>query len=71
MNEANQKIREILEPVANERGLSLIAPPQILCTDNGAMIAWAGVEHRLLGRKTDYSFDVKARWPLGENCYEF
>ena len=56
---------------AIDNNFKLFIPPPALCTDNGAMIAWAGIEHRLLGHKTDYSFDVKARWPLGENCYEF
>ena len=61
---ANQKIREILEPVANERGLSLIAPPQILCTDNGAMIAWAGIERLKLNLSNNLDFAPRPRWPL-------
>jgi N6-L-threonylcarbamoyladenine synthase len=67
---SNSKIRETLKKMTKENNFKLFTPPPSLCTDNGAMIAWAGIEHRLLGRITDYSFDVKARWPLGENCYE-
>ena len=68
---SNHMIRETLKNIAIDNNFKLFTPPPALCTDNGAMIAWAGIEHRLLGHKTDYSFDVKARWPLGENCYEF
>ena len=68
---SNNMIRETLKNIAIDNNFKLFIPPPELCTDNGAMIAWAGIEHRLLGHKTDYSFDVKARWPLGENCYEF
>tara|TARA_B110000014_G_scaffold224087_1_gene182104 strand:- start:170 stop:1201 length:1032 start_codon:yes stop_codon:yes gene_type:complete len=68
---SNNMIRETFKNIAIDNNFKLFIPPPELCTDNGAMIAWAGIEHRLLGHKTDYSFDVKARWPLGENCYEF
>ena len=68
---SNHMIRETLKNISIDNNFKLFIPPPALCTDNGAMIAWAGIEHRLLGHKTDYSFDVKARWPLGENCYEF
>lgn len=67
---SNSMIRDTLNNIANKNNFSLYVPPPKLCTDNGAMIAWAGVEHRLIGRKNNYSFDVKARWPLGDNCYE-
>ena len=63
--------KEEVIDIAIDNNFKLSIPPPALCTDNGVMIAWAGIEHRLLGHKTDYSFDVKARWPLGENCYEF
>jgi N6-L-threonylcarbamoyladenine synthase len=68
---SNNMIRSKLRDIANENNFNLFIPPPELCTDNGVMIAWAGVEHRLLGRKSSYLFDVKARWPLGEDCYEF
>jgi len=68
---SNTVIRNTLERVANNSNFDLFVPSPKLCTDNGVMVAWAGIEHRLLGRKSDYNFDVKARWPLGGNCYEF
>ena len=68
---SNNMIRKTLLNLAEKNSFDLFIPEPKLCTDNGAMIAWAGVEHSLLGYKSDYSFDVRARWPLGENCYEF
>ena len=68
---SNNMIRKTLLNLAEKNSFDLFIPESKLCTDNGAMIAWAGVEHSLLGHKSDYSFDVRARWPLGENCYEF
>jgi N6-L-threonylcarbamoyladenine synthase len=61
---ANQAIRKVLHRVAFETGTVLVAPPPALCTDNGAMIAWAGAE-RLAHRLTD-KLDIapRARWPL-------
>ena len=63
---ANQAIRKVLHRLAFEIGTTLVAPPPALCTDNGAMIAWAGAE-RLVLRLTD-SLDVapRARWPLDQ-----
>src|SRR6202030_2127388 len=46
---ANQTIRKILQRAAFEGGTVLVAPPVALCTDNGAMIAWAGAERLALG----------------------
>ena len=68
---SNNMIGKTLLNLAEKNSFDLFIPESKLCTDNGAMIAWAGVEHSLLGHKSDYSFDVRARWPLGENCYEF
>ena len=61
---ANQAIRSVLEQSAQKHKAELIAPPISLCTDNGAMIAWAGAE-RLAKDMTD-PLDVMARprWPL-------
>ncbi|GAA5053002.1 tRNA (adenosine(37)-N6)-threonylcarbamoyltransferase complex transferase subunit TsaD [Erythrobacter westpacificensis] len=62
---ANQTIRSGLEGLAGEFDLPFTAPPLALCTDNAAMIAWAGVERLATGGEAD-PLDLKARprWPL-------
>ena len=47
---ANQAIRKVLHQVAFETGAVLVVPQAALCTDNGAMIAWAGAGRRALGQ---------------------
>ena len=61
---ANLTIRKILHRVAFEIGVTLVAPPPALCTDNGAMIAWAGAERLALGLTDPLDFAPRARWPL-------
>jgi N6-L-threonylcarbamoyladenine synthase len=61
---ANLAIRKILHRVAFEIGITLVAPPPALCTDNGAMIAWAGAERLALGLTDPLDFAPRARWPL-------
>jgi N6-L-threonylcarbamoyladenine synthase len=61
---ANTAIRATLSRFAQQSGLPLIAPPPRLCTDNGAMIAWAAIERLRLGRRDDLSAAAHARWPL-------
>lgn len=61
---ANQYIRAGLQKAAAEFGLPLVAPPVALCTDNAAMIAWAGLERLRLSQVDDLSFEPRARWPL-------
>jgi N6-L-threonylcarbamoyladenine synthase len=61
---ANQAIRKVLHRVAFELGISLVAPPPALCTDNGAMIAWAGAERLALGLTDSLATAPQARWPL-------
>ena len=63
---ANQAIRKALHRVAFEVGTTLVAPPPALCTDNGAMIAWAGAERLALGLTDTMDTAPRARWPLTE-----
>jgi N6-L-threonylcarbamoyladenine synthase len=63
---ANQAIRKILHRLAFEVGTVLVAPPLELCTDNGAMIAWAGAERLALGLTDTLDVAPRARWPLDE-----
>src|SRR6195256_5508835 len=60
----NQPIRRALGRVAVEHGTVLVAPPPELCTDNGAMIAWAGCERLALGLTDTLDVAPRARWPL-------
>lgn len=61
---ANAGFRSALTMLAEERGLPFVAPPLWLCTDNGAMIAWAGVERFRLGLVDDMAVAARPRWPL-------
>ncbi len=63
---ANQALRARLAKVAEAHGLSLVAPPIRLCTDNAAMIAWAGVERLALGLVSPLDIACRPRWPLEE-----
>lgn len=61
---ANRELRAVLAKRAQKEGFSLIAPPLSLCTDNGAMIAWAGLERFRLGFSDGMDFAPRPRWPL-------
>ncbi|HYB11600.1 MAG TPA: tRNA (adenosine(37)-N6)-threonylcarbamoyltransferase complex transferase subunit TsaD [Alphaproteobacteria bacterium] len=61
---ANRTLRHRLERVAGEAGFRFLAPPPRLCTDNAAMIAWAGVERLKLGLIDRLDFAPRPRWPL-------
>ena len=61
---ANKMLRNSLESLSAEHNISFIAPPLSLCTDNAAMIAWAGMERFLLGKTDPPSFPATPRWPL-------
>jgi len=65
---ANGAIRRALMRFCGEAGLRLVPPPVSLCTDNGAMIAWAGIERLSLGLVDDMTFAAKPRWPLDANA---
>ena len=61
---ANQAIRGALADLAAAHGLPFVAPPMWLCTDNGAMIAWAGLERLATGDVDDLNAPARPRWPL-------
>ena len=61
---ANTRLRATLLELAGKHALEFLAPPLRLCTDNGAMIAWAGVERFRLGLTDDLDFAPRPRWPL-------
>jgi N6-L-threonylcarbamoyladenine synthase len=63
---ANLAIRRVLHQLAVDVGTVLVAPPLELCTDNGAMIAWAGAERLALGLTDSLEVAPRARWPLDE-----
>jgi len=61
---ANGPIRAMLEQVAEQNDMAFTAPPQWLCTDNAAMIAWAGAERFAAGFTDPLDFVARPRWPL-------
>jgi N6-L-threonylcarbamoyladenine synthase len=63
---ANQYLRGRLAALAHDKGMTFTAPPVKLCSDNAAMIAWAGIERLRLGLTDDPSFTPRPRWPLEE-----
>ena len=64
---ANQAIRVALQQRCTEEGYSLVVPPVELCSDNGAMVAWAGLERAVLGLHDALDAAPRARWPLFSN----
>ena len=65
---ANTYLRSRLKQMCATEGLIFSAPPISLCTDNGVMIAWAGVERALKGMYNELDFRPRPRWPLDENA---
>lgn len=63
---ANSEIRSQLTALAEHHNIGFNAPPIDLCTDNGVMIAWAGLERFRLGLVDDLDVKARPRWPLEE-----
>ncbi len=61
---ANNALRIRLAQLVEARRLPFLAPPMALCTDNGAMIGWAGLERLRLGLVDSLDFRARPRWPL-------
>jgi N6-L-threonylcarbamoyladenine synthase len=61
---ANGAIRTRLRDLCAEAGVAFVAPPLPLCTDNAAMIAWAGIERSRAGLTSDSQIVARPRWPL-------
>ena len=65
---ANNAIRTALADVAAREGRSFSVPPAWLCTDNAAMIAWAGAERFAAGLTDPLDVPARARWPLDRDA---
>ena len=65
---ANSFLRSSLENLAKKHSLVFSAPPIKLCTDNGVMVAWAGLEKFEKEQTSSLDFKPKPRWPLDENA---
>lgn len=65
---ANTYLRTKLKQLADDNGLVFAAPPIRFCTDNGVMVAWAGLERFRAGFSDGLDFKPRPRWPLDENA---
>jgi N6-L-threonylcarbamoyladenine synthase len=63
---ANLNLRKVLDQMTKERGYRLFYPEAKLCTDNGAMIAYAGWQRLLRGQSESLDIIVRPRWPMEE-----
>lgn len=65
---ANKALRAQLETVSARAGVAFTAPPLRLCTDNAAMIAWAGIERFRAGHRDGFDLTARPRWPLDQTA---
>ena len=65
---SNLSIRENLTKLSKEKKFNYIFPPKNLCTDNAAMIAWAGIERYKINLVNNLEFASRARWPLDSSA---
>jgi FAD/FMN-containing dehydrogenase len=65
---ANAVIRAKLMALCAKMGVQFLAPPLALCTDNAAMIAWAGMERFRTGARDDAALVARPRWPLDQTA---
>ena len=63
---ANGYLRGRMQAMLTAAGVALSLPPPALCTDNGAMVAWAGLERFRLGHTDSLATAPRPRWPLTE-----
>lgn len=65
---ANRRLRAALETLCADFGAEFVAPPLRLCTDNAAMIAWAGIERFRMGARDGMDLGARPRWPLDDRA---
>ena len=65
---SNLSIRDNLSKLAKEKNFVPVFPPKNLCSDNAAMIAWAGIERYKINLINNLEFPSKARWPLDSSA---
>lgn len=65
---ANGAIRDGLMALCATKGVAFVAPPLRLCTDNAAMIAYAGIEQMAAGARDDLTLSARPRWPLDQTA---
>jgi len=65
---ANGTIRDGLMTLCTDMGTAFVAPPLRLCTDNAAMIAYAGIERMIAGARDDLTLSARPRWPLDDRA---